>query len=63
MLGRVKLSQASSISDPKNMTAKWWIELGRPYCITIDTSEEDERRWKANQKVWEEHYRNLFEEV
>lgn len=58
-----KLSQASGIPDPKNMTPRQYVELRRPYCITIDQSEEVARRWKANQKVWEERNANLFEEV
>jgi hypothetical protein len=47
----ILLLQASRIPDPKNMTPKRWVELRRPYCITIDTSEGDARRWKVNQAV------------
>ncbi len=53
-LPRAKLSQASGIPDPKNMTPREYVERGRPYCISIDRSEEEARCWRLGQQRFDE---------
>lgn len=39
------------------------FELGRPYCISIDRSEEYDRLWRLNKQVWDERAAEMWRET
>jgi hypothetical protein len=62
-LPRAKLSQASGIPGPKNMTPREHVDRGLPYRISIDRSEEEARSWRLGQHRFDERQAEMLRET